>query len=161
MAPLSRRHLLGGGALAGLAWLGVTLWGHRAMPDAASPCLGAAARTTLTAALEVFLPSADLAPSVAEGVDRFLAGGDPYAPAQLRLALGVLEHLGGRGVVPHTRFSRLSLQDRAAVLSAWERSGWSLKRQIFQALRRLSAFSWYADPRSWDHIGYDGPWVKP
>jgi hypothetical protein len=45
------------------------------------------------------------------------------------------------------------------VLGEWERSGWNLKRQVFQALRRLAAFAWYTRPLSWPAIGYDGTWV--
>lgn len=160
MTPLSRRQLLGrGGALAGLAWLSLTLFGHRPLPALSAEALGAAGITTLQSALEALLPDDVPAESIASGVDSFLAGGDPFDAEQLRMALTVLEHAAAPGLY-WRRFSRLSLEERRAALGRWERSSIALFRQIFQALRRLALYAWYADPRSWDSIGYDGPWVK-
>ncbi|MFZ5476311.1 MAG: hypothetical protein ACOZNI_05995 [Myxococcota bacterium] len=145
-----RKFLFGGVALAAVGWVGLHVVGTRRV---GSPCLGESARATLEAAFEVLLPDGAKAAAYAEGVDTFLAAGDPAAAAQLRLALGVLEHAG---LVP---FSRRSPEARVEVLRAWERSRWALKRQIFQGLRRTASFSWYADAGSWGAIGYDGPWA--
>ncbi|MCB9758339.1 MAG: hypothetical protein H6739_00725 [Alphaproteobacteria bacterium] len=153
-----RRFLLESGALTALAWLGLAAYGHRPLPPLASPALGDPARRTLEAALEVLLPSDAPWDEVAAGVDAFLADADPFATAQLRLALQALEHLGGTWLPP-TRFSRLDPDARRAALTRWERSPVATFRQIFQALRRLAGFSWYADPRTWAAIGYDGPTV--
>lgn len=158
MSDLSRRQLLArGGALTALTALSLGLLGHRPLPDQASAALGSAGLQTLEAALQALLPDDVPAADVAAGVDRFLAAGDPFDVEQLRMALAVLEH----GASPFRRFSRMDLSRRRAVLADWERSRVALFRQIFQALRRVAVYSWFADPRSWAQIGYDGPLVRP
>jgi hypothetical protein len=154
--PLTRRTLLGGGLLVGLGWATGQLWGHRPMAAIDSPFLGSAGRRTLEGALEALLPEGAAVETVAADVDRFLAAGDPVIGGQLVLALGALEHLGGAGF---RRFSRLSRDERTAVLEGWRTSALGPKRRIADALRRVALFSWYARPETWDRIGYDGPWV--
>jgi choline dehydrogenase-like flavoprotein len=61
------------------------------------------------------------------------------------------------------RFTRLSLAERERYLSGWARSRLALKRQGFQAIKRLVAFLYYAklvDGKTnpnWQAIGYDAP----
>ena len=113
----------------------------------------------MEAALEFLLPVPELASEVAGDVDGFLAQGDPVLGEQFRLALRVLEHLGGAGPVGFRRFSRLPVERRLEVFEAWRRSSFGLKRQIAEALRKTASFSWYVRPDAWPDIGYDGPWV--
>lgn len=160
MTPPSRRQLLGGGLLLAGGWVVAQAIGHRPLGSVPSPFLGAGGRRTLEAALQAFLPDGAPVSEVAEGVDAFLAQGDPVLGGQLVVALGVLEHLGGAGPLSFARFSRRPLGDRRAILEAWRRSGFGPKRQIADALRRLALFSWYARPETWGAIGYDGPWVR-
>lgn len=166
---LSRRHLLGGGLLGGLAWVTGTAISHHSTsrqggsrrggpPPPESPALGGPALGALVAVLEVLLPDPSDAPAVAEGVDRFLSQGPPEQAADLRLALLLLEHAGA-GALGFSTFSALSLPERAAVLDRWQRSPLGPKRQVFHALRRLAGFAWYAGPSGWPAVGYDGPWV--
>jgi hypothetical protein len=143
--PLTRRQLLGGGALLAGGFALAVAWGHR-------PLTGSG---TLEAALDALLPEGAPVAAVAEDIDRFLAAGDPVVAGQLALALRVLEH--GCGLV---RFSRLDRAARVAVLEGWRSSALGTRRQIADALRRVALFSWYARPETWAAIGYDGPWVK-
>lgn len=157
---LTRRQLLGGGALLLAGYAGAFAFGHWPRTGA-SPALGATARGTLEAAFELLLDDAEGARVAAEGVDGFLADGDPVARSGLSAALLLLEHTGGLGPAGFKSFSRLGRADRAAVLRDWEGSSWAVRRQIFQALRRAASFAHYANPSAWAEIGYDGPWVKP
>ncbi len=152
---LSRRQVLGGGALfVGAAALGVILRPGR---SGGGRVLGARS-AVLESVSEVFLPEGEAAAVVA-AVDRFLADrGDPVLVSELLLGLAVVEHLGGGWT---RRFSARPLDERRSVMQAWSVSGLGVKRQLFQALRRLALFSFYADPRTWSSSGYDGPWVSP
>jgi hypothetical protein len=158
-APSRRVVLVSAGSL-GLGWLLGQAWGHRpvAGPDGAS--LSQAALATLTAALEVFLPEGAPVSQIAADIDTFLAHSDPVMVEDLSVALLVLEHSGGAGPLSFSRFSRLSLPQRAEVLARWQRSSLLTRRRIADALRRTAVFTWYARPESWPSIGYDGPWVS-
>ena|SRR5687768_1523917 len=156
-SPLTRRQLLGGGALLVGGFALAVAWGHRPLGrGGGSPFLGSSARGTLEAALDALLPDGAPVQAVAEDVDRFLAAGDPVVGGQLGLALAVLEH--GCGL---RRFSRLDRAARTAVLEGWRVSSFGPRRQIADALRRVAMFSWYSRPETWAAIGYDGPWVRP
>jgi hypothetical protein len=155
----SRRRLLGGGVLLGGAWVFAQVVGHWPLGAVQSPCLGSSARRTLEAFFETVLPEEADSAALADGVDDFLAAGDPVATAQLVLALGVLEHMGGAGPLSFRRFSRLPRARRAEVYAAWRRSRVGLKRQIAGGLRKVAVFTWYSNPQSWAAIGYDGPRV--
>jgi hypothetical protein len=157
----TRRALLGGGALLAGGWALGHLWGHRPIGGSAGPFLGASARRTLEAALEALLPEGASPAEVAEGVDRFLVGSDPAVGGQLRLALGVLEHVGGAGPLAFSSFSRLPLERRREVLEGWRGSRVGALRQVADALRRVALFAWYTRESAWAGIGYDGPWVRP
>ena len=150
---LSRRQLLLGTGAVGVLGAVALAVGHVPLGPLDSPFLGSSPRRTLQAVLEVLLPVPAEAERIAANVDAFLVTDDPALGAELRMALGVVEHWG------LVRFSRRSLEARRATLEAMEQSALGLRRQIFQALRRLALFSYFADPVSWDAIGYDGPWV--
>lgn len=130
------------------------------MAGRTSPFLGSAGLGTLTAAAEALLPQGADASGLALDVDAFLADGDPVTAGKLRAALAVLEHTGGAGPLSFRRFSRLPSDHRALVIEDWLDSGIGLRRQIAAAVRKTVFFTWYAGPRGWEHIGYDGPWVN-
>lgn len=157
--PLTRRQLLGGGLLLAGGWVLAQAVGHRPFPPGESPFLGTSARHTLQAAFEALLPPEADAKTLVDGVDRFLAQGDPVLGGQLRLALHVLEHFGGAGPLAFRRFSREPLARRTEVLVGWERSSFAPKRQIAAAVRKVAVFTWWSNPASWPSIGYHGPWL--
>jgi hypothetical protein len=152
---MTRRQLLGGGALLLAGYAGAMAFGRRPWWGE-SPCLGATARRTLEAAFEALLDDDEAARTAADGVDRFLADGDPVAASGLWTALLLLEGTASWGT---SGFSRLAREDRIGILASWENSSWAVRRQVFQALRRTAVFSHYANPATWEAIGYDGPWV--
>ena len=45
----------------------------------------------------------------------------------------------------------------AGFLDRWRDSGWKLQRSAYDALHQLVFAAWYANPRSWPAIGYEGP----
>lgn len=147
---MNRRRLLTGGLATIVVAVGAA---HSPMSALDSPFLGASPRRTLGALFEVMLPDPAAAERLADGVDAFLITEDPLLSADLRMALVALEH-GGL-----VRFSRLSPEGRTRRLKAWETSPVGVKRQIVQALRKVAMFTFYADPASWEAIGYEGPWV--
>lgn len=157
---LTRRGFLGGGALLALGWAAAFAIGHRPLGAGPSPFLGAAARRTLVCAFEAVLPTLEDAEIAADGVDGFLGQGDPVPAGQLWMALVLLEHTGGFGPLQPRRFSRLTLDERRAVLGSWQTSAVGLRRQVFAAVRKAATFAHYSRPDTWAAIGYDGPWVR-
>lgn len=157
----SRRWFLGGGLLLVGGTLLAHAVGHRPMDERPSVFLGSSGRGTLEAVLEALLPDGAPVTEVADGVDGFLAQGDPIQGGQLRLALLVLEHTGGAGWFGFSRFSRRSLDERRRILEDWRSSSLQTRRQIADAMRRVALFSWYTREQTWAAIGYDGPWVHP
>lgn len=158
-SALSRRQLLGGGALLAAGWVTAQVVG-RWPPPQDSPFLGAGARRALGAAFDALLPDPARAEALADGVDRYLAGSDPLVAGQLRVALLVLEHGGGLGLLSFRAFSERSREEREQLLTSWERSRLGPKRQIAAALRKVAMFSYYSLPEVWPELGYDGPWVR-
>jgi len=157
--PLTRRQLMGGGALLAGGWIAAQLVGHRPLADRSSPFLGSSARSTLHSAFEALLPDPTKASVCTEDVDAFLASGDPVMGQQLQLALHVLEHMGGMGFPFSQRFTRQSIDERRAVIHAWRTSRIQTKRQIGEAVRKVVLFTWFSRPESWADIGYSGPMV--
>jgi hypothetical protein len=74
-----------------------------------------------------------------------------------RAALFVVEHGGvlHAGVRP---FTELSVEEQDARLIAMA-EGNDIERQVVNGLRILALFFFYADERTWKHIGYDGPLI--
>jgi len=156
--PLTRRQLLGGGALLAAGWVTAQVLGRWPAPIG-SPYLGPTARRALEAAFDALLPDPTAAGEVASGVDAFLADSDPVLSGQLRVALRLLEQAGGFRPWSNARFSDRSREEREAILAAWERSRIGPLRQVAAALRKVAMFSYYSRPASWPETGYDGPWV--
>ena len=148
---LTRRTVLGGGALFVLAWVTALAVGHRP--------LDAGSRSTLASALEALLPEGAPVDAICADIESFLAAGDPVVAGELTVALRVLEHGSGLGVGSFARFSRRSRAARAELLERWRASPLATKRRISDALRRVALFSYYTRPETWPALGYDGPWV--
>jgi hypothetical protein len=143
------------------AWVSAQLFRHRPLATLDSPFLGSSGRRTLLAAFEALLPTSDGAEEMVDEVDRALAEGDPILAGQLRVALRLLEHLGGGGMLSFGRFSRLRPARRADVIAGWRRSSFAVKRKIAGAVQRVVMFTYYTRSEAWARIGYDGPWVTP
>jgi hypothetical protein len=157
--PLTRRSLLGGGLFLAASYAAGHAWGHRSLRGPDGAFLAASPLATLSAALEALLPEGAPVDAMARDVDGFLAAGDPVLAGQLSVALRVLEHAGGAGILGFRRFSRLDPAARRGVLDRWIVSRIGPKRQIADAVRRVALFSYYARPETWPALGYDGPLV--
>lgn len=95
---------------------------------------------------------------LAERLDATLAVEDPDVVSGLRGALWFVELgaplLSGQLGV----FSRQDAGARAAALGALPHR-FGLARDVFGALKQLCCFHFYCIDASWEHVGYDGPWV--
>lgn len=160
--PLNRRKFLQNGALfsvvAGVSW---QFWGRRPMPYPLKDqpaALPSPIFITLASVCGASLEDDRAGTRVAYEVDRFLLGAGLSQAADLALALQVLELAPG-GLFSATRFSRLDLPDRIAVLDRWLNSSWALRRQIAMGMHKAARFTWWARPENWVELDYDGPWV--
>ncbi|MEE2643629.1 MAG: hypothetical protein VYD19_01740 [Myxococcota bacterium] len=107
---------------------------------------------------EAVLPSAGAAARVTLAVDRSLSYATPRARRDLNQALGLLENglIGFFTRGSGRPFSRLSIEERRAALTAW-RDHSTLLRSAAQVLRRLPLAAYYAEEAAAQAIGYPGP----
>jgi len=116
----------------------------------------------VAALADTLFPAEPDAPSgatiVPDALDDILAGMDPADVKQLQVALRLFE----LGAIPRhgRRFSKLAGPKRDRYVRSWMRSRLGLQRTIFRALRNLCANLYYADPRTWELLDYDGPQVE-
>jgi len=92
-------------------------------------------------------------------IDALLADFPPTTQSQARLMLRVVEHGTHLFDLKPKRFTRLSSSDQDAYLRGWMESSLGARRIVFRALKTLAALGYYAQPSSWEAIGYDGPWL--
>ncbi len=114
------------------------------------------------ALVDALFPAAGAYPAgcavgVVERVDEEVFSQSAAAREDLKAALQVLEHapplFGFFG-----RFTSLSRDDRAAVLTRLLRRGPDVVVQACAGLQQLCSIAYYAHPAVWAAIGYDGPW---
>jgi len=92
-------------------------------------------------------------------IDALLADLPPTTQNQARLMLRVVEHGTHLFDLKPRRFTRLSPAEQDAYLRGWMESSLGARRIVFRALKTLAALGYYAQPGSWQAIGYDGPWL--
>lgn len=90
-------------------------------------------------------------------IDGLLADLPTTSQRQARLMLRVVEHGTHLFDLKTKRFTRLSPPEQDAYLRGWMESSLGARRVIFRALKTMAALGFYAQPGSWDSIGYDGP----
>lgn len=54
-------------------------------------------------------------------------------------------------------FTQLDPEDQDSALRVWQDSSIELRRTGFQAMRTIVIASYYASPKTWKAVGYDGP----
>lgn len=103
------------------------------------------------------LPSG-LAVDVHQRIDEEVWAQPDAVRTDLKAALQLLEHspplLGRLG-----RFTSLPQPARVAVYDAMLKRGPDVVVQAATAMKQLSHLHYFAHPRVWPHLGYDGPWV--
>ncbi|MCB9681636.1 MAG: gluconate 2-dehydrogenase subunit 3 family protein [Alphaproteobacteria bacterium] len=166
---LTRRGLLGvglgGAALLAVGGIGValrpTVLREPAMPlQALSP----RAFSVLAAVADRVCPGGDGAPTaaavhVAEKVDALMATLPSAVAAELEQALMLLENalaglvLDGR---PRT-FTASTPAQQDVILATWRDSSLQLRRQVYRAVRGLTAAAYHGSPETYASVGYPGP----
>lgn len=104
------------------------------------------------------LASLDAIP-VMQTLDGALLGG--MAPHELQgLKAGVQAFEEGPLKAYGKRFSQLGDKEAAAFCDAWGDSAVAMERGLVTALKKLVTLSYWANPPTWDALGYDGPVSK-
>lgn len=168
---ISRRGFLVGsaatlGALA--AGAGVMMTGsgdtyRRIVGDGVAPfVLSMKELAVLTALVDRMLPDRAGWPTarevaVARRIDKELSFHGAKLTSDTRAAMFVVEHGGvlHGGMRP---FTELNAEEQDARLVAMS-EGNDIERQVVNGMRILALFFFYADERTWKHIGYDGPLI--
>ncbi|MEW6777493.1 MAG: GMC family oxidoreductase [Bdellovibrionota bacterium] len=165
---LSRRAFLrstvgGGIALSAAAWLpsGCASYpqapeGLKALSPKQAAVLGEIARTIIGRA-------EGLPDPVDSGTVERLDGLLSQLPGEIQTQFGLLLHffehappLFGHGF---SRFTRMGEEDRGKYLFSWRDSSIRFRQMAFAALKMFVQLAYYAGEKTWDFLGYDGPWV--
>lgn len=85
-----------------------------------------------------------------------IAGLPPAARAELDQLFGLLASRPGRWLAG-VEWGEATPEQASAFLQRWRTSSFDLFVTGYQALHDLVLGSWYADPTSWELIGYPGP----
>ncbi|HEY8483654.1 MAG TPA: twin-arginine translocation signal domain-containing protein [Longimicrobiales bacterium] len=122
--------------------------------------LSAKEYAVMRAAAEALLVGVPVPPSrVAARVDRVLAQVGEPVRGDMKLVLGLLEHLTileGK----FRRFTALSPEARRECLLGWGRSRFALQRGAFQAVKAFVYFFAYIDDATRPLTGFPGPWPE-
>ena len=137
-------------------------------PNATAPeqllVLSLGQATTLAAVAEAVVPTQAGFPTVAEArvvqrMDEELWLSDTSIQDDMGAALTVLEWLPlGYGYI--SRFSKLELPQRRAVLTRAMESSVETLRAVGTNLKLVSHFMYFGHASTWQAIGYDGPFQK-
>lgn len=153
--------LFGGGAFVaaagGLAWLDAA---YTLLPGERPLALSRREYVVARALCEAMCPAQAPTPSeVATRVDEEVWAVPEALAADLKAALLLIEvaplWLGYPG-----RLSQLDLPRRQAALTAMLTGDIDVLVSAVAAFKQMILLFYYADPRTWSAIGYDGPWVK-
>ena len=98
---------------------------------------------------------------IAAYLDRYLAAEAPLVQKQLKQALLLIEYGGFWWGPRRRRCTRMAPADRAQYLREWLDSDSAFRRQVAQTFRRAILNTYYTDERTWEAIGYEGPFVDP
>ncbi|MFM2162899.1 MAG: AmpG [Pseudomonadota bacterium] len=96
---------------------------------------------------------------VAEAVDDLLATCPPGMVAEVEQACTLFENPLTNLLVAGTptAFTAMDAVAQDRVLEGWRTSPIGLRRQVYKALRTLTASAYYARPEVWPALGYAGP----
>ncbi|MGH0033114.1 MAG: gluconate 2-dehydrogenase subunit 3 family protein [Myxococcota bacterium] len=151
--------MLWGWLLAGALFVGAGIRLLGGYPRPPTPCqtLWRGEWTTLDAVAEaLFPPGGAVEPSgrearVASYVDRLVTASHPRQRTLMRALFFLIEHAtlvfpAPGGVGGFRRFSSLDVEQRMAVIEAWQKSGLFLRRLVFTSLRALCTLGYFSNP---------------
>ncbi|MDP2343355.1 MAG: hypothetical protein Q8O67_20525 [Deltaproteobacteria bacterium] len=149
--------LLGVGGL--LSWL---TRGYDTGPDRAV-ALSNKELAIVKSVVEALFPAQGAFPSgvdvgVVSCIDEEIFSQPTSLQEDLKAAIQVLEHAPPVVGVLH-RLSALPVVERARTLQLLMQRGPAVVVQCAVSLKQLASLAYYAQPRVWGAIGYDGPWV--
>ena len=103
--------------------------------------------------------SAEARQRALEGVKVAVSRLSPAAQGEVADLLGLLTFAPTRGLAAGiwTDWREARDEDVAAFLQRWRHSRIGLLQSGYHALHDLVVGSWYADPATWNDIGYPGP----
>jgi hypothetical protein len=164
---VTRRQFLKVGA-SGAAVLAMARVGHTQALRSVDSGLDGAAREVLAAVIPVMLDGALPAEAVARAlrvkatIDRLeqaVAALPPATQAEVGDLFALLAFAPSRWLIAGVRapWPEASTAEIAAFLQRWRLSRWMLLQQGYHALHDLVLAAFYADPASWQRIGYPGP----
>jgi hypothetical protein len=150
-------------------WLAVPSLGDSASADTAAAGMRREAPPVpaMNAMLEAMIPSGGaFAPGARElpigrDIETFVEGLAPAARRAMRVGLRLFDF--APFFLPplrRRRFSRLPLEERIAVLEAWERSRFAPRRQAIHTLKMLAMIHFYGRPEIERQLGYVQPLVR-
>ncbi len=162
--------LLGGGALLAARWLAGPSLPERTKPriagsalrhlrPAAVPILAAIWPVLLEGALPAGAKPGEYDDEMLAGIDTLIAGLPPSLQAELDELFSLLAFVPARGLLAGVRndWPMATAEELRGFLERWRASSWSLLLGAYLGLRQIVYGAWYANPRAWPAIGYDGP----
>lgn len=158
---VSRRSLIKAGVLGGLVLSAGGAW-YVATRDVARSGLPQSTRAMFRAVAPVILAGAltndDAIERLLDHVERALAGLSVGAQTELSDLFGLLDLYPSRKLLTGVSDWSLSGADEiAAFLHNWRFHRFALLQSGYAALHDIVIGAWYAQPESWEAIGYLGP----
>ena len=92
------------------------------------------------------------------GIDEALASENALLRSKIQDAVLFLEW-SSQFSLKFSPFSALPLSGRREALARFGESPLKVKRAVYQAVVGMLSFAYADRPDSWQHFGYDGPWV--
>ncbi len=159
----TRRTFIKAGLLGGIALGAGGLWYSASRERAPAGRLPASVRAMFAAIAPVILAGSlddgsGSVERVVDGVERAIAGLSAAAQSELDDLFGLLEFYPARILL--TGIGDWQLATRVEVesfLSGWRLHSVALMQGAYAALHDLVLGAWYAQPESWEAIGYPGP----
>lgn len=93
-------------------------------------------------------------------IDHLAQQMDDATRSDLRKLIHAVEHVLPLSIGKTSRFSRLSGPDQDQVLASMMNHPVGLLRGAFEGLKSLSVMAYFANPATWEFLGYDGPLVQ-
>ena len=122
--------------------------------------MGAIAPVLLEGALPAGEGERELAlAEVVAGVDRAFAVLPATTRAEARQLFDLMELAPARVLLAGLwrDWNEAAPDDLDRALRSWRNSRFDLLRTAYLALHEVTVFAWYANPRAWPAMGYDGP----